>query len=551
MAHGFEYRFRPPTGAPEELGGRPPEYRRHEEGGMLIERDVAVALRDGVRINVDVFRPADDTKAAPLIAWGPYGKHGHTRMAVSFPKSGVREDMASLHTVFEAPDPQYWVPRGYAVINPDPRGTWFSEGRATYLSPEEALDFYDLIEWAGTQPWSNGRVGLSGVSYLTSSQWHVAALRPPHLHAINPWEGWSDFYREVVRHGGIPETHFWSYLPTRWGRSTTAVEDLALETRERPFLDEYWRSKIPDMGAITVPAYVVASWTDQALHTRGTVEGFRRIRSEPKWLEVHGRKKWAYYYEAASVERQTQFFDRFLHGRGTGTENWPPVRLEARTGYYAGAERLEERWPPPDTRHVALALGADGTLGGAGKPGTVRYDPAEGRAVFDHRFDTETDVVGYTKLRLWVEAENADDMDLFVALQKLDADGNPVPFAFYGQFEDGPVALGWLRVSHRELDEEQSTPERPVLRHRREIKLKPGEVVPVEIEIWPSGTRFEAGSTLRLVVQGRDVYRYPLPNVMPLHENGVNAGTHVLHVGGGHDAHLLIPTLEPVPGAAW
>ena len=548
----MEYRFRAPTGAPEELGGRAPEYRRSVDGPLLIERDVAVALRDGVSINVDVFRPADGTLSAPLIAWGPYGKHGHTRMAVSFPRSGVREDMASSYTVFEAPDPMYWVPRGYAVINVDPRGTWFSPGRATFLSPEEAQDFYDVIEWAGTQAWSNGRVGLSGVSYLTSSQWHVAALRPPHLCAICPWEGWSDFYREVVRHGGIPETHFWSYLPTRWGRSTTEVEDLALETRERPFLDEYWQSKIAEMGRIDVPAYVVASWTDQGLHTRGTIEGYRRIASEPKWLEVHGRKKWAYYYESGPLERQTQFFDRFLHGRGTATEAWPPVRLEMRTGYYAGVERRDTVWPPADTRHVALALGADGHMGdAAAMPGAVRYDTADGRAVFDHRMERDTDVVGYVKLRLWVEAVGADDMDLFVALQKVDGAGNVVPFAFYGQFEDGPVALGWLRVSHRELDEAASVPERPVLRHARELKLAPGEVVPVEVEVWPSGTRFEAGSTLRLVVGGRDLYRYPLPNVQALHDDTVNAGTHVIHVGGGHDSHLLIPVLDATEGAAW
>ncbi|MBL4891969.1 MAG: CocE/NonD family hydrolase [Rhizobiaceae bacterium] len=81
---------------------------------------------------------------------------------------------------------------GYAVINVDPRGTWHSEGRATYLSPEEAEDFADVIEWAGTRDWSNGNVGFSGVSYLTSSQWLVAELNPPHLKAINPWEGWTD-----------------------------------------------------------------------------------------------------------------------------------------------------------------------------------------------------------------------------------------------------------------------------------------------------------------------------------------------------------------------
>src|SRR5439155_7302007 len=125
----------------------------------------------------------------------------------------------------------------------------------------------------------------------------------------------------------------------------------------------------------------------------------------------------------------------------------------------------------------------------------VRYaaDAEDGRAVFDHRFDASTELVGHTKLRLWVEAEGADDMDLFVALQKLDADGEVVPFSYFNALEDGPVALGWLRVSHRELDAERSTPEQPRLLHQREQRLRPGEVVPVEIEIWPSGTLFHQG----------------------------------------------------------
>lgn len=77
------------------------------------------------------------------------------------------------------------------------------------------------------------------VSYLTSSQWRVAELSPPHLAAINPWEGWSDTYREVARHGGIPETWFWPYIWQRWGASVTEIEDLAAETAAHPFYDDF------------------------------------------------------------------------------------------------------------------------------------------------------------------------------------------------------------------------------------------------------------------------------------------------------------------------
>ena len=548
LKHDFEYRLRGPLAAPEELGGRAPEYRRSVDQGTIIERDVAVTLRDGAKIYIDLFRPADEKPAAPLIGWGPYGKHSPTNYAKQFPTSGVDTGKLSQYTAFEAPDPVYWAARGYAVINVDPRGTWFSEGTASFLSPEEALDQYDLIEWAGTQPWSNGKVGLAGVSYLASSQYLVAALNPPHLAAINPWEGWSDTYREVVRHGGIPETEFWGYLPSRWGRSKTRIEDLRGETEEHPFIDALWASKVADFSKIKVPAYVVASWTDQGLHTRGTLEVYKQISSAQKWLEVHGRKKWAYFYEPQSLQRQQAFFDHFLRGLSTELASWPKVRLEVRQKYYVGVARSEREWPLARTRYTKLYLNA--------KTSTMRLDPVAAdascsyasqdkgsRVAFDFRFEKQTDLIGHTKLKLWVSAPESDDMDIFVGLQKLDSAGKIVPFPYFAQFEDGPVALGWLRASHRELDAAKSTEYQPVLAHRREQKLVRGEVVPLEIEIWPSGTRFEAGESLRLVVQGTDICPHPRPSVQDLHEATVNRGEHLLVAGGRYDAHLLVPVV--------
>ena len=555
LKHDFEYRFREPLAAPEELGGRPPAYRRSVDQGAIIERDVAVPMRDGVKLYVDLFRPADEKPAAPLIAWGPYGKHSPTNYARQFPTSGVDASKLSAYTAFEAPDPIYWVSQGYALINVDIRGMWFSEGTATFLSPEEGEDFYDMVEWAGTQPWSNGKVGLSGVSYLASSQYHVAALNPPHLAAIMPWEGWSDFYREVARHGGIPETEFWGYLPSRWGRSKTRIEDMRTETRQHPFRDAFWASKVADWSKITVPAYVVASWTDQGLHTRGTLEAYKKMSSQHKWLEVHGRKKWAYYYEPESVKRQKAFFDHFLKGVPTEVTTWPKVWVEVRHKYYVGSTRREREWPIARTQYTRLYVNpGNGALQGeplaaeASFSYAARSDSAQpSRGQFDFRFDRQTDLVGHMKLKLWMAAKGADDMDIFVAIQKLDAWGEIVPFAFFAQFEDGPVALGWLRASHRELDAVRSTEYQPVLQHRRELKLADGEIVPLEIEIWPSGTRFEPGETLRVVVQGSDIYSHPKPCVQDLHEDTVNKGEHVIHGGGRYDSHLLVPVVRDNP----
>ena len=552
MSNTFNYRFREPYGPPEQKEGKPPAYRREVKHGMLIEWDVPVAMRDGVKIYIDIFRPVDERSAPILIGWGPYGKHGHTNYSENFPNCGVKPEHFSKYCAFEAPDPGYWVSHGYGIINADKRGNWHSEGDATFLSPEEALDYHDLIEWAGTQPWSNGKVGLSGVSYLTSSQWRVAETNPPHLAAINPWEGWADTYREVVRHGGIPETYFWHYLPGRWGYSTTRIEDLLLETRERPLFDEYWASKACDFSRITVPAYIVASWTDQGMHTRGTLEGFKHIASTQKWLEVHGRKKWAYYYEPASVERQRRFFDRFLKGDAAAMSGWPRVNLEVRERYYQGTMQVEQEWPLTRTRYTKVYLNAgNGTL----EPDPAREecscsyttaaggDPTPGRVAFDNVFRERTKLIGHMKLRIWAATDAGDDMDIFVAIQKLDKQGNVIPFAFWAHFDDGPVALGWLRASHRELDREKSTEFQPVLRHRCELKLKPGEINAMEIEIWPSGTLFEAGETLRLVIQGSDICAYPKPIMCDRHEDSVNAGNPIIYTGGKYDSYLLLPVV--------
>ena len=294
---------------------------------------------------------------------------------------------------------------------------------------------------------------------------------------------------------------------------------------------------------------MVASWSDQGLHTRGTLEAYKKIGAAHKWLEVHGRKKWAYYYEPQSVQRQQAFFDHFLKGMPSEIATWPKVRLEVRQKYYAGVTRDEREWPLERTRYTRLYLDA-GSAAMRREPAEVetscRYASGEkdSRAVFDFRFPRQADLIGHTKLRVWMATTDSDDMDIFVGLHKLDASGHVMPFPYFAQFEDGPVALGWLRASHRELDAEKSTDYQPVLAHRREHKLSPGEIVPLDIEIWPSGTRFEAGESLRLVVQGGDICPHPRPCVQDLHEQTVNRGEHRLFTGGRYDSHLLVPVVE-------
>jgi uncharacterized protein len=529
----------------------PPVHSETRENGLLIERNVSMRLRDGVRIFVDIYRPAGAAgeRALPaLLGWSPYGKH-NVSDRLAWPAAGVAAGWMSAYTAFEAPDPMYWCARGYAIVYPDPRGAWYSEGELRHGGMGEAEDCFDLIDWIGAQRWSNGKVGMTGVSYLTAIQWQVAPLKPPNLAAINPFEGFSDWYREFAYHGGIPETSFLVRGTGNLQWSTTRTEDTLANARAHPLYDAYWASKECEIEAIDVPAYVVASWSDQGLHTRGTLEAYKRMRSKQKWLEVHGRKKWHYYYQPANVERQQAFFDHFLKQSGTRVPAWPKVLIEVRERVNVGEMRAEKEWPLARTQYRKLYLDArDGALSASpvAAASEARYDPLSdgGRAVFDHRFEKDTELTGHMKLHLLVEAIGADDMDLFVAVQKLDRQGAYVPFVFYALMEDGPVALGWLRVSHRELDPVRSTPQQPFHTHVREQLLEPHQRVAVDIEIWPSSTLFRAGESLRVVVQGQDIQREGLPNApFALHEDTRNRGTHIIHTGAMSDSHLLIPVI--------
>lgn len=542
-----------PATAPNKLPLPPRDYAVWEEDGLLIERNVEVPMRDGVRILLDIYRPAGHAAAdlPILLGWSPYGKHGLS--ASLWPPAGVEQGWISRFTAFEAPDPAYWCPRGYAVVFADPRGAWLSEGDLRHNGMGEGEDCYDCIEWLARLQWTNGKVGMTGVSYLAAIQYLVASLKPPHLAAINPWEGFSDWYREFAYHGGIRETGFVPRGSDNLRFSLNRTEDTNANVQAHPLYDDYWRSKEVDLAAIEVPAYVVASWSDHGLHTRGTIEAWRRMSSREKWLEVHGQKKWANYYRPESRAKQAAFFDHFLKGLGSGPEDWPPVSIEVRESAHVRQVRSEQEWPLARTQYRPLYL--DATAGvlrdePVGASSSVRYDPRDeaGEAMFDHRFAEDTELTGYMKLRLWVEADGADDMDLFVAIQKLDRAGNPTGFHFYAFYDNGPVALGWLRASHRALDEARSTPWQPVHSHAREDLLGPGEVVPVEIEIWPSSTLFRAGESLRVVVKGMDIYREALPNLpFARHEELRNRGTHVIHAGGRYDSHLLVPTVPRAP----
>ncbi|HSG33599.1 MAG TPA: CocE/NonD family hydrolase [Sphingomonadaceae bacterium] len=523
----------------------PPDYDKRVEQGLAIERNCTISLRDGVEIFCDLYRPEGAERDVPiLLAWGPYGKHGLSNQ-VFWPRSGVDPQWLSTLTPFEGPDPVWWGQHGYGVAIVDPRGAWLSGGDFHHNGIEEAQDCADAIEWLARLPWSNGRVGMSGVSYLGAIQYYVAPLKPEPLAALNIWEAFSDWYREFAYHGGIPETNFLPRASDNIRFSLNRTENTLANVQAHPLIDEFWRSKEVDLEAITQPAFVTASWSDHGLHLRGTIEAFERIGSQQKWLYVHGQKKWANYYRAESRAKRLAFFEHFLRDRPTSVSAWPRVLLEVREKHGVAMEREETEWPLARTEYRQFYLdAATGSLSDAPVlPADLRQDACDGRAHFDIRFNEPVELTGHASLKLWVETEGSDDADLFVALQKLDAEGNEVGFTFYAFFENGPIALGWQRASHRELDEMKSRTGRPVHTHVSEEPLRPGECIPVAIELWPFSVRFNAGETLRLVVAGADIYRKEegLMLPFPLHENTRNKGIHIFRTGGKHDSILTLP----------
>jgi uncharacterized protein len=534
----------------------PHGYGHPKDARFILERDVYAPMRDGVHLATNVYRPEGDGPYPAIFSLCPYGKDAFPadeNYEQRIPNTGLFR--TSEWVSFEAPDPVYWVPHGFVVIAADCRATNASEGdHFEHFSKQMGRDFHDLVEWIADQPWCDGNVAANGVSYLGTTQWLGAAERPPHLKAIIPWEAFNDPYREHAFHGGIPDKRF---FPILWKRNLArlrqgATTELIFEEQDNhPLFDDYWRDKHPDLSRIDVPAYIATSWSTGGIHLRGTIEGFKQIASRDKWLEIHGRKEWEYYYQRESLERQRRFLDQFLKGRESGIRELPRVRFEVRERFFEGRFRFAEDFPIPGTEYRKLHLdAANGVLSPepVGKEASVRYsalasDTEPDSAEFDLTFEEGTEVVGYMKLRLWVSADGADDLDLHVGIRKLDRHGQEVHFPDFNHVEEGMVTAGWLRVSHRELDEERSTPWQPWLKHERLMKLAPGEIVPVEIEIMPSGTAFNAGETLKLIVQGRELIDFWFRQ----NPEGatVSRGHPLIHAGGRYDSHLLVPVIPP------
>ena len=535
---------------------------------ILVAKDVAVPMRDGARLVADVFRPRARERVPAILNLGPYQKDKPWLVPETL------EEPPNDWMNWETVNPRWWVPRGYAAVRIDGRGSGKSRGQCEPWSHAEAVDFFDAIEWAAAQPWCNGNVGLLGISYYAINQWFVAQLQPPSLKAIIPWEGFADIYRDALYHGGI-----FSLFMSNWFTAHLLHHTLGRASQQLPnawALNtlHVWLSNNLDSGAlrgaqadwdkITLPFYSVGNWTGFGLHLRGNTEAFARAASLYKKLRIQTGSHVHPFYTEEGRQDQKRFFDYWLKGIENGIMDEPPVKLAIRHGADKFEWRHEREWPlartqwtklyfnlaagalakempgtPASRTYAASSLGTMGStsasssqvMGGGIKPGM-------GLSLETALLTENLEITGPLAASFWVSS-SSEDMDLFLTLRNIDAQGNDI-METGQQGTPVPVAKGWLRVSHRELDDKLSLPYRPYHKHTRRLFLKPGEIVKVDVEIWPTSMVFKKGRRIRLDIQPRD--GLGSQGYMHYHAD-YNTGTNTIYSGGEHDSYLLLPVI--------
>jgi len=517
-------------------------------------RNLEAPTRDGTILRLDAYRPKGDSSPRPVILSAhPYGKDNLPERKAGIWKICSQYRMfrmpAPVHfssfTGWEAPDPVCWVNAGYVVVNLDLRGAGQSDGLWNPLTVQEGEDVYDVIEWIAQQPWCDGHIGMLGVSYLAISQYQAAALNPPHLKAICPWEGFSDVYRDFARPGGILENGFlklWSSLNAKMSR--TEVDLFALFSAHQ-LDDETYKIRRAALEEIRAPMLVCGSFSDHCLHSRGSLEAFRRVGSPQKWLWTHRGGKWSSFYSAEAFSDQLAFFDYFLKGANNGWASRPAVRLCTADGEAPGQERIEhlESFPPVDVKPTSYWLTAQGQLSqqAPGSSATLSWPEAQSNISWTISFAQTVTFSGPMELMLNLKVD-AEDLDLFVAVGKW-RNGRRVGYEGSFGFDQDFITHGQLRLSQREIDPERSAPCAPVLRHQQHLPIKQGELLQVRIPLLSSSTRFHPGEMLKLQLHRRWFFpRQPVSGQFPASYEQFNKPcTVTIQTGGQNSSALICP----------
>ena len=574
--------------------------RTEVRDGMRITWHQPIPMDDGIVLRADVYRPIEDGQYPVILTYGIYAKglayqEGYPqqwqKMIEDHPE--ILVGSTNKYQNWEVTDPERWVPHGYAVVRVDSRGAGWSPGFMNPNSPRETEDLYQCIEWAGTQPWSNGKVGMLGISYYAGNQWRVATKHPPHLAAIIPWEGQNDRYRDSGYHGGILSQfqERWAKIQVvnvQYGRGerakknpntgesvagpvTLSDEELARnrvnvyeELKKHPLDDEWHRQQSTDLSKVTVPLLTCANWGGQGIHPRGNFNGFIESPSKQKWLEAHGDSHWSLFSSGYGLALQKRFFDYFLKGIDNGWDKTPRVQLSIRHPGEKFVLRHENEWPLARIRWTKfyldpgkMVLSREPVKGG----GKVEYE-ALGKGVTFRMppLEKETEITGPLAAKLFVSS-STKDADLFLVVRVFDPAGKEL--TFMGSTDPNtPIANGWLRASHRRLDPKRSKPYRPYHPHDLVEALTPGEIYECDVEIVSTCIVLPAGWTVALTVRGRD-YEYEgelseFGKKFVYATRGTGGMTHddpdnrpkdvfggkvTLYAGGGRESYLLVPII--------
>jgi len=501
-------------------------------------KEITITVRDGTEIGAAIYAPEGSGRYPALLAASPYRYDNNTLPAG--PQFLWRETGPI----------EFYVKRGYAYVHMDVRGSGKSGGEFEFLGENEQRDLFDVIEWIASQPWSNGKVGGLGQSYFCMSQWWMGIMAPPALACLGAYDGLNDPYRASCYQGGIPG----QFIPGYWWNQNRIINrfpangaaprvqktDLDLLVTSHPTYDDFWRTRCASerLHEIKVPLYSVGIWGKVDLHTRGNIDGWARAKG-PKKLQMRGPPNaWAANAEFNGVELHEKvmlpFYDRFLKGMETEWDKRAAVEYFVRG---ANVFRTSDKWPPTGVQYKAWHLQAgpsgsvtslnDGVLSaspstgeektsysypnpgwvtgvvGFGPSGPPNFDPVRRVLTFTTApLEQDLEIAGPIKLVLYASSTR-NDTDFIVKLSE--------------QFPQSPedrgkglnpgsqvVTKGWLRASHRALDEKHSTEMEPYHLHTRAEPLKPGGVYRFDISVEPNAFRFKQGNRIRLELANGD-----------------------------------------------
>lgn len=506
------------------------------------ENNVPATMRDGSALLADVIRPDAPGRFPVLVAASPYPRQ--------------MQDLGAPLGFIEAGQSDFFVPRGYVHVIANCRGTGGSGGKFGFSDAQERRDMHDLVEWAAAQPWSDGNVGMVGISYFASTQIMAAVERPPHLKAIMPIALTADLYHSSTPGGLFSSALVTPFLamvglaskqPDALWRSklvsaakavmhVPAVHDCFATMNgeaalaglrkllglphdphpwddlwramavEHPFRDGWWeeRNLLPLLDRVEVPVYLGCDWQNVPLHLPQTFPALAGLTNSPNVrvavLDEYGL---TWPWESLHVEALA-WYDQWLKGQDTGILEGPMFRyvLPGEGEWHAA-----EAWPVP-ARYKPFALGPDGTLNGdadtAGerqmmslgigfdRPHASESDPPAVLTWTSAPLEHDTDVVGPVELR--VDATHtAPDTAWIVILQDVAPDGSA-----------HEVTAAYLRAGLRRWDEATSREGAPVLPCDRFEPLPIGVPVAYRIPLVPIARRFAAGHRIRLLVTAND-----------------------------------------------